>query len=57
MGTALRAMLASIVINLISLLNGSAFDLHLLRNFVIYFAVLWLTFYIIKKVEDRKENK
>lgn len=57
MGTTLRALLASIVINVMSLLNGAALDMSLFRNFIIYFIVLWITFYIIRKVEERKENK
>lgn len=57
MGTVLRALLASIVINVMSLLDGAALDMGLFRNFIIYFVVLWITFYIIRKVEERKENK
>ena len=57
MGTVLRALLASIIITFLSWLDGVPVDLYLLRKFVIYFVVLWITFSIMKKVEERKGKK
>lgn len=51
----MRALLASSIIALISLIEGAPADLYLLRKFIISFAGLCVAYYIIKRIEERKK--
>ena len=58
MKTVLRALLAAAVITFIDFLDNTASPnyLNLIREFIIFFGMLLVTFYVIRKIEERKKK-